>query len=202
MAQLENLKNIWKNQEEEKIKFSKDDIFKMMHQKSSSVVKWILALSILEFLLPLPNIFLFFSGQKSDSGFIEKYDHNESIGARMAQEILPKYGYTDQHVKTIVELIHATEIPHKPINKLQEIICDADLDYLGRDDFEMIADNLRRELTEMGKIGSRKEWDQIQVKFLNQHQYFTQTALQSRQKKKAENLQVVVDRLAADAYQD
>jgi hypothetical protein len=54
----------------------------------------------------------------------------------------------------------------------------------------------------MGKIGSRKEWDQIQVKFLNQHQYFTQTALQSRQKKKAENLLVVVDRLAADAYQD
>jgi class 3 adenylate cyclase/predicted metal-dependent HD superfamily phosphohydrolase len=136
-----------------------------------------------------------------DAGFIEKYDHNETIGARMAQEILPKYGYTDQHVKTIVELIHATEIPHKPINKLQEIICDADLDYLGRDDFEMIADNLRKELTEMGKIGSRKEWDQIQVKFLNQHQYFTQTALQSRQKKKAENLQVVVDRLAADAYQ-
>jgi hypothetical protein len=40
------------------------------------------------------------------------------------------------------------------------------------------------------------------VKFLNQHQYFTQTAIQSRQKKKAENLQVVVDRLAVDDYQD
>jgi hypothetical protein len=66
----------------------------------------------------------------------------------------------------------------------------------------MISDNLRKELTEMGKISARKEWDEIQVKFLNQHQYFTQTALQSRQKKKAENLQTVVDRLAADAYQD
>mgnify|MGYP006170443033 CR=1 FL=1 len=59
-----------------------------------------------------------------------------------------------------------------------------------------------QELTEMGKIQSRKEWDEIQVKFLNQHQYFTQTAIQSRQKKKAANLQVVVERLAADAYQD
>jgi predicted metal-dependent HD superfamily phosphohydrolase len=137
-----------------------------------------------------------------DAGFIDQYDHNEAIGASMAQEILPKYGYTEQHVKTIVELIHATEIPHKPINKLQEIICDADLDYLGRSDFERIADNLRKELTEMGKITSRKEWDAIQVNFLKQHQFFTTTAIESRQKKKQENLQVVMDRLAADAYTD
>jgi len=120
----------------------------------------------------------------------------------MAQEILPKYGYTEQHVKTIVELIHATEIPHKPINKLQEIICDADLDYLGRNDFEQIADNLRKELTEMGKIKSRKEWDTIQVKFLKQHQYFTTTAIELRQQKKDENLLVVLERLAANHYSD
>ncbi|NBX80306.1 MAG: guanylate cyclase, partial [Flavobacteriales bacterium] len=87
-----------------------------------------------------------------DAGFIERYEHNEPIGARMATEILPKYGYSEQHIKTIVELIHVTEIPHKPINKLQEIICDADLDYLGREDFEEIADRLRKELREMGKI--------------------------------------------------
>ena len=137
-----------------------------------------------------------------DAGFIERYDNNEEIGARMATEILPKYGYTEQHVKTIVELIHATELPHKPINKLQEIICDADLDYLGTDDFEEIADRLRKELTEMGKIQSRKQWDEIQVKFLKQHQYFTQTAIQMRQEKKLENLQQVIDRLAENRYEE
>ena len=88
------------------------------------------------------------------------------------------------------------------INKLQEIICDADLDYLGTDDFEEIADRLRRELTEMGKIQSRKQWDEIQVKFLKQHQYFTQTAIQMRQEKKNENMQLVIDRLEADAYEE
>ena len=31
-----------------------------------------------------------------DAGFVEKYDHNETIGARMAQEILPNYGYTQK----------------------------------------------------------------------------------------------------------
>ncbi len=136
-----------------------------------------------------------------DSGFIEQYDKNEPIGARMAQEILPKYGYTEQHIKTIVELIYVTEIPHKPINKLQEIICDADLDYLGRDDFEEISDKLCKELLEQGKIKSRKEWDQIQVNFISQHQYFTSTAIETRRTKKLANLEVIIDRLNEDGYE-
>ena len=137
-----------------------------------------------------------------DAGFIERYDKNEEIGAKMAAEILPKYGYTEQHIKTIVELIHVTEIPHKPLNKVQEIICDADLDYLGRDDFDEISDRLRRELREMGKIQSDRQWDEIQIKFLNQHQYFTQTAKELRQEKKDLNILKVIQRLEENNYQD
>ena len=137
-----------------------------------------------------------------DAGFIERYEHNEEIGARMARELLPKYGYTDQHIKTIVELIHVTEIPHRPLNKLQEIICDADLDYLGRDDFDEIADRLRRELKDINKIDSDRKWDEIQIKFLENHHYFTQTAIQSRQKKKEENTQLVRERFEGNEYAD
>ena len=137
-----------------------------------------------------------------DAGFIEQYDKNEEIGAKMAAEILPKYGYTEQHIKTIVELIHVTEIPHRPLNKIQEIICDADLDYLGRDDFDEIADRLRRELREMGKIQSDRHWDEIQLKFLNQHQYFTQTAIEMRQEKKQSNILKVMQRLEENKYLD
>ncbi len=137
-----------------------------------------------------------------DAGFIVRYDNNEEIGAKMAAEILPKYGYSEQHIKTIIELIHVTEIPHKPLNKIQEIICDADLDYLGRDDFDEIADKLRRELREMGKIQSDRHWDEIQVKFLNQHQYFTQTAIDLRQEKKQSNIMKVMLRLQENNYVD
>ncbi len=137
-----------------------------------------------------------------DAGFIEQYEHNESIGARMATEILPKYGYTEQHIKTIVELIHVTEIPHRPINKLQEIICDADLDYLGRDDFNEIADRLRRELRVMNKINSDRQWDKLQVIFLNQHKYFTKTSNATRQKKKEKNLNEILERIKKDDYVD
>ena len=137
-----------------------------------------------------------------DAGFVKQYENNESIGAEMAAEWLPNYGYTEQHIKTIVELIHVTEIPHKPINKLQEIICDADLDYLGRDDFEKISNRLRLELRGMKKLASDREWDKIQVSFLKKHKYFTKTSIKARRKKKKENLKVVQKRVEEDEYQD
>ncbi|MDG2441377.1 MAG: hypothetical protein P8M19_06895, partial [Crocinitomicaceae bacterium] len=101
---------------------------------------------------------------------------------------------------TIKDLIYVTEIPHKPKTRLEEIICDADLDYLGRDDFDEIATRLRDELKEHGKIESDKQWDEIQVKFLTAHRYFTKTAIKTRKKKKQQNLQAVKDRLARNKY--
>lgn len=137
-----------------------------------------------------------------DAGFVEQYEHNEPIGARMAEEILPDYGYSPQHIEEIKTLIYVTQIPHKPKNHLEEIMCDADLDYLGRDDFHEIADRLRLELREHGKIDSDRAWDEIQVKFLTSHKYFTKTAKDMRDEKKTQNLQEIKDRLKRDEYKD
>ncbi|MFN5910458.1 MAG: adenylate/guanylate cyclase domain-containing protein [Bacteroidota bacterium] len=137
-----------------------------------------------------------------DAGFVEQYEKNEPIGARLAEEILPKYGYTEQHIETIKELIFVTQIPHKPKNNLEEIICDADLDYLGRDDFHEIADKLRIELREHGKIDSDRKWDEMQVAFLTMHRYFTETSIQTRLEKKIKNLEEVKARLERDEYID
>lgn len=137
-----------------------------------------------------------------DAGFIERYDKNEPIGAKMAEEILPKFGYTKAHIERIKELIFVTQIPHQPKNKLEEIMCDADLDYLGRSDFHTIADLLRRELREHGKINSDREWDRIQVSFLTQHRYFTKTSILSRRPKKLQNLEDIKKRLERNEYAD
>jgi predicted metal-dependent HD superfamily phosphohydrolase len=169
---------------------------------TKDVVKSVERLALLEgvtdeglFLLKTAAIF-------HDAGFLESYQHNEPIGARMAEEILPQYGYTEDHIQTIKELIFVTQIPHKPTNKLQEIICDADLDYLGREDFTEIADKLRRELKERKFISSDQKWDEIQIAFLNQHTYFTKTAIQTRQKMKEKNIGIVQERLALNNYLD
>ncbi len=137
-----------------------------------------------------------------DAGFVEQYERNEPVGVRYAEEILPKYGYTEQHIETIKELIYVTQIPHQPKNKLEEIICDADLDYLGRDDFHEIADRLRLEFREFGKLNSDRAWDQIQVDFLQSHTYFTETAIKSRNEKKLKNLEEIKERLSQNRYVD
>lgn len=137
-----------------------------------------------------------------DAGFVEQYEKNEPIGARMAEEILPEYGYSPHHIDQIKTLIYVTQIPHTPKNHLEEIMCDADLDYLGRSDFHEISDRLRMELREHGKLNSDREWDQIQVKFFNAHKYFTKTAKDSRDQKKAQNLEEIKARLLRDEYKD
>lgn len=48
MDLLENYKKTWKNQPEEVNKLSSVDIYKMAHSKSSSIVKWIFIVGVLE----------------------------------------------------------------------------------------------------------------------------------------------------------
>lgn len=50
MKELELLKKDWKKQESLYPQLSKEDIYKMIHKKSSSIVKWILIICILEFI--------------------------------------------------------------------------------------------------------------------------------------------------------
>ncbi|MGB0932646.1 MAG: adenylate/guanylate cyclase domain-containing protein [Lishizhenia sp.] len=137
-----------------------------------------------------------------DAGFIEQYEKNEPIGARMAKEALGEFGYTEKDIERIEALIFATTVPHDPKNKLEEIICDADLDYLGREDFHEISDKLRLELRKHNKIKSDRAWDEQQVKFFKMHRYFTKTALDTRQAKKEKHLKEIELRLEEDKYVD
>ena len=42
MDKLENLKDLWQNQQQTDIVYTKEDIYKMVQKKSTSIVKWIL----------------------------------------------------------------------------------------------------------------------------------------------------------------
>jgi hypothetical protein len=49
MDELDKLKGAWKTQDYTKHKVSTNDIYKMLHSKSASYVKWIFYISIIEF---------------------------------------------------------------------------------------------------------------------------------------------------------
>lgn len=133
-----------------------------------------------------------------DAGFVQEYTKNERIGVGYAREILPKYGYTEQQIDIIEGIIMATQMPQNPKTHLEMIMCDADLDYLGRDDFYEISDSLKRELIEFGKINNDKDWDLMQVPFLENHQYFTQTNKTRREPKKQQRLKEIKLKLQDD----
>ncbi len=115
-----------------------------------------------------------------DSGFTVSSKNHEELGCLIAKEFLPKHGYTDGQIRRICGMIMATKIPQSPQNHLEEIICDADLDYLGREDFYSIGKSLFDELKSFGILESEEQWNRIQVKFLEGHHFHTETNLARR----------------------
>ena len=123
-----------------------------------------------------------------DAGFIIQAENHEAYSCEIARQVLPQFHYSDNEMKTICQLIMATKMPVTPKNKLEEIICDADLDYLGRDDFKSIGDLLYRELMESGAVQGLEQWNELQIRFLTNHQYYTSFSRANREEKKQENL--------------
>lgn len=131
-----------------------------------------------------------------DSGFLVQQKDHERISCEIAAEFLPNYGFSDEQIKKISGMIMATKIPQTPHNLLEQIICDADLDYLGRDDFFKIGDTLYAELNVYSFMDEDK-WNRLQIDFMEKHHYFTATAQKLRKEKKEQNLQLVRSKLHA-----
>lgn len=131
-----------------------------------------------------------------DAGHITAYDNHEFYSTELAKEYLPKFKYNQEQIDQICELIMATKIPPEPSNLLEKIMCDADLDYLGRSDFIPVSNTLYNELKTQGKISDINEWNKMQLRFISHHQYFTQTALNLREvnkQKQIERLKSLID---------
>ena len=131
-----------------------------------------------------------------DTGFLIGYSEHEGQSATFARAHLPVFGYTVKEIETICSMIHATKLPQSPHTLLERILCDADLDYLGRDDFFMIANKLLCEWNQNGLPTSLKKWYHIQVDFLSNNDYYTKSAKTLRRNKKKENLAQIIELLS------
>ena len=121
------------------------------------------------------------AGLFHDAGHTIAYDNHEYYGTQIAMEMLPQFSYTPEQIERICALIMSTKLPPRPTNLLENIICDSDLDYLGRSDFIPVSNTLYEELKAQNKMGSLNDWNKIQVKFISGHQYFTKTARSLRE---------------------
>ncbi len=130
-----------------------------------------------------------------DLGYIENPVHHELIGARMATEILPSFGYKPDHVEIVRWAILATALPQSPNNLLEQILTDADLDVLGQPAFMRRNEDLRRELGSLGKQFTDEQWYNQQLKFIEAHQYFTASAHTLRDPQKTVNINTLKEAL-------
>lgn len=119
-----------------------------------------------------------------DMGFLKGSANHEEVGAGMAEIILKDLGVSQSDIKVIKGLVMATKIPQNPQNHLQCIICDADLDYLGRNDYPEISQKLFEELKNMNVISTEQQWKNLQINFLKAHHYHTPFAIKNREPKK------------------
>lgn len=123
-----------------------------------------------------------------DSGFMTTYLGHEEAGCELARKVLPGFGYSDAQISVVCGLIMATRIPQTPQNHLEMILCDADLDYLGRTDFEGIAATLFEELKTRDMVEDIPAWDAVQVRFLEAHSYWTASEQRRRDAVKQQHL--------------
>jgi exopolyphosphatase/pppGpp-phosphohydrolase len=129
-----------------------------------------------------------------DAGFIHTYKNHEARSCELAKEFLPAFGFTKKQIDCICSMVMATKIPQLPKTKLEYIICDADLDYLGREDVIPIAETLYKELNIHIKPMDEKTWDEVQIAFLKSHHYHTAYATKHRQQNKIAYLNSLMEK--------
>ena len=119
-----------------------------------------------------------------DAGFLRAYAEHEEESCQLAMEILPAFGYSPAQIALVCQLIRATRLPQTPATLLEAILCDADLDYLGRADYAAISETLLSEWCAYDRLPDPSQWPTIQRSFLSNHRYFTATNQQLRESHK------------------
>jgi len=127
-----------------------------------------------------------------DAGMLTSYENHEETSAALAAELLQKFGYDLTQIGIIRELILNTRLPQMATGKLGRILCDADLDYLGREDFFINSFCLKLEWHLFGiKTYALHDWFLLQEEFLQHHHYLSTAAEKLRNTGKLKNLEII-----------
>ncbi|MBL8473843.1 MAG: HD domain-containing protein [Rhodocyclaceae bacterium] len=126
-----------------------------------------------------------------DLGYINTHAGHEAASVEIMRQVLPEYGFCPGSIARLAGLVMTTCMPQTPRDELEQLMADADLDVLGRDDFLPTSIALWREQATLGRNIAWPDWLQSQLKFLQNHRYFTTVARRLRDAGKAANIALV-----------
>lgn len=131
-----------------------------------------------------------------DTGYTEAYQNHELHSAKIAGTFLAQQGLAHERLETISACILATRFPQEPVNLMEMVICDADFSHFSMENYLGFAQSLKQEWEEViGLSYLPQQWNSINLKMLQNHQYFTsygQCQLQERKEKNIELLQQLI----------
>ncbi len=131
-----------------------------------------------------------------DTGYIREYDKNEPIAARQAGRILKLIGYKPNEIVKVQEMILSTDLECKPKTHVEKILCDADLDHFGREDFFKLDGKLREGRRARGiDVSDEAKWYKGTLEIIKKHQYYTESQKKLREKEKQKNIGRLLNKL-------
>ena len=136
------------------------------------------------------------AGLFHDTGFVIQYDDNEVIGAKIAQNYLRTILYPEEDIKIVQSIIIATEPDWQPQSLLEQIIKDADMDNLWREDFFDISDRLKQERETIQNIKIKDpDWHHASLDVIEWHKFYTPTQIRERNAKLQKNTQKLKEKI-------
>ena len=127
-----------------------------------------------------------------DTGYCEKPDGHEELSAMFASNFLSEENYSSEKIQEVVHCILSTKVPQNPKNHFQKIMCDADLNHLGRRTFFLRNDIFRMEIEYYkNRKLSDYEWLTMTLNFITGHQYFTDYAIKNFSNQKNANISIL-----------
>ncbi len=132
-----------------------------------------------------------------DAGFSETYSGHEEVSKRLAKAFLQSRNYPSDKLNTILGMIEATKVDSKPAGKLEALLKDADTSSLGKTHFHIYTNSLRKELnTLQHAVLSKKDWAKTNMRFLDEHEYYTDVARERYNATKAENRRLLEEEIS------
>jgi HD superfamily phosphodiesterase len=123
-----------------------------------------------------------------DSGHSPEPFGHEIIGMEIMRSFLALEDIEGFDAELAESLIMATIVDEEPTTLLEEIIKDADLHYLGLDDYSEKAELLRKEweIVQDRKL-SNSEWYNVNLQFFGSHRFYTDYAQKTYGPQKDQN---------------
>ncbi|MCQ6959272.1 HD domain-containing protein [Mucilaginibacter aquariorum] len=166
-----------------------DDMFFHNIKHTELVVKAVREIGLACNLNKTESEIVIVAGWFHDSGYCYTYEGHEEKSKAIATAFLKQLNADEDFILHVTSCIGATQMPQKPNDLLQQIICDADMFHLSLDQYVSYAENLRKEWhAKTGRSYSEREWILSNVTMLKKHRYFTHYGQNVLQKNKQKNI--------------